>query len=99
MFATTLFIREKHTRKTPKLYSLFQANAKTNKNITPKREHKLSVRYRQLLVMLWLRTYPTSAMFGVSKYSDENVMIELTQILFANLKIYKMAITKRVAEL
>ena len=58
-------------------------------------------------MMLWLRTYPTSymlsAMFGVSKSTDENVITELTPILFANLKmyihVYKMAITKRVAEL
>ena len=55
-------LEKKHTNKTPNLYSVFQANAKTNKNITPKREHKLSVRNRQLLVMLWLRTYPTSYM-------------------------------------
>ena len=80
-FATTLFIREKHTRKPPKLYSVFQANAKTNKNITPKREHKISVSNRQFLMMLWLRTYPTSyklsAMFGVSKSTNENVITEL----------------------
>ena len=92
MFATTLLIREKHTRKTPKLYSVFQANAKTNKNITPKMECKLSVRNRQLLMMLWFRTYPTShmlsAMFGVSKSTYENFITKLTQILFANLKIY-----------
>ena len=91
-FATTLFIREKHIRKTPKLYSVFQANAKTNKNITPKRENKLSVRNRQLLMMLWLRTYPASymlsAMIGVRKSTDENVITELTPILFANLKKY-----------
>ena len=41
-------------------------------------------------MMLWLRTYPTSyklsAMFGVSKSTDENVITELTPNLFANLK-------------
>ena len=83
-FATTLFIREKHTRNKPKHCSVFQANAKTNKNITTKREHKLSVRNRRPLLMVLLRTYPTSymmsAMFRVSKSTDEN------EILLANLK-------------
>ena len=43
-------------------------------------------------MMLWLRTYPTSyklsAMFGVSKSTNENVITELTPIQFANLKRY-----------
>ena len=41
-------------------------------------------------MMLWVRTYPTyhmlSAMFGVSKSTVENVITELTPVLFANLK-------------
>ena len=61
-------------------------------NITPKREHKLSVRNRLLLMMMWVRTYPTyrilSARFGVSKSTVENVITELTPVLFANLKTY-----------
>ena len=61
-------------------------------NIIPKREHKLSVRNRLLLMMMWVRTYPTyhmlSAMFGVSKSTVENVITELTPVLFATLKTY-----------
>ena len=55
-------------------------------------------------MMLWLRTYPTfymlSAMFGVSKSTDENVITGLAPILLANLKRYiKWPSLKRVAEL
>ena len=43
-------------------------------------------------MMLWLTTYPTSymlsAMIGVSKSTDENVLTELTPILYARLKRY-----------
>ena len=51
-------------------------------------------------MMLWLRTYTTSymlsAMFGVSKSTDENVINELTLILFANLKSYWATTQKNV---
>ena len=85
-----LYLLEKNTY--AKHQNFTQYSKQMQKLITPKREHKLSVRNRQLLAMLWLRTYPTSymlsAMFGVSKSTDENVITELTLILFANLKRY-----------
>ena len=56
------------------------------------RGHKLSLRNRILLFMIWARSYPTyfllSSMFGVSKSTVENEISELIPILFTNMKSY-----------
>ena len=61
-------------------------------NIRTAREHKLSMRNRLLLTIIWIRTYPTyymlSAMFGVSKSTVENYIMELIPFLFDTLKCY-----------